>query len=72
MAGGLDWPGLMRAGIGGLGLEPDRFWALTPAELALMLGLSGAEAEPMDRNRLAAMAAAWPDQVTRETIDVGS
>ncbi len=33
-----DWPGLMRAGMRGLGLRPAEFWALTPAELRLMLG----------------------------------
>ena len=43
-AGGMDWPGLLRVGIGparlgGLGLTPAEFWALTPAELALMLGI---------------------------------
>ena len=57
---GLDWPGLMRAGITGLGLKPAEFWALTPAELALMLGI---EAGPrgMDRSRLAELAALYPD-----------
>ncbi|MGK7652587.1 phage tail assembly chaperone [Roseovarius sp. B08] len=40
MSGGapIDWPALMRAGIRGLGLRPWEFWALTPAELELMLG----------------------------------
>ena len=33
-----DWPGLMRAGLIGLRLKPAEFWALTPAELRLMLG----------------------------------
>ena len=32
-----DWPGLMRAGICGLGLRPAEFWALTPAELGAPL-----------------------------------
>ncbi|MEZ5750689.1 MAG: phage tail assembly chaperone [Paracoccaceae bacterium] len=35
---GLDWPGMMRAGLHGLGLRPAEFWALTPAELMIMLG----------------------------------
>ena len=30
---GLDWPGLMRAGLGQLRLTPDAFWRLTPIEL---------------------------------------
>jgi uncharacterized phage protein (TIGR02216 family) len=28
-AGRLDWPGLMRAGMQGLGLHPDVFWRLS-------------------------------------------
>lgn len=65
---GLDWPGLMKVGmgpahIGGLGLSPERFWALTPAELALMLGIEpGARA--MSRDRLAELVARYPDAPT--------
>ena len=59
-AEGLDWPGLMRAGLRGLGLRPAEFWALTPAELALMLG-QGAGVPPLSRARLADLAARWPD-----------
>lgn len=59
-ATGLDWPGLMRAGMRGLGLRPAEFWALTPAELALMLGVE-AGAPAMTRDRLAEMAARFPD-----------
>ncbi|CAM3076022.1 rcc01693 family protein [Paracoccus nototheniae] len=58
---GLDWPGLMRAGLQDLRLHPDQFWALTPAELGLMLGLSGALAPRMTRDRLASLAARYPD-----------
>lgn len=64
-ARGLDWPGLMKVGlgpahIGGLGLTPAQFWALTPAELALMLGIEpGTRA--MSRDRLAELAARFPD-----------
>lgn len=57
---GLDWPGLMRAGIGGLRLHPQQFWALTPAELALMLGVE-AGSPAMTRNRLAELSARFPD-----------
>ncbi|MQQ06954.1 phage tail assembly chaperone [Epibacterium sp. SM1979] len=56
---GFDWPGLMQAGIAGLGLTPDRFWALTPAELRLLLG--PVATPPMDRNRLADLMRAFPD-----------
>lgn len=60
---GLDWPGLMRAGIRGLGLRPDQFWALTPAELALMLGVE-AGSPAMTRDRLAQLAERFPDRIT--------
>lgn len=56
-----DWPGLMRAGMLGLKLTPAQFWALTPAELLLMLGLDAAR-PPMARARLEELAAAYPDK----------
>ncbi|MGL4312257.1 MAG: phage tail assembly chaperone [Paracoccaceae bacterium] len=70
-ASGLDWPGLMRAGMtraerGGLGLLPAAFWALTPAELALMLGAEAGQA-PLTRARLNALAQAYPDRTTEES-----
>ena len=37
----INWPKLMAAGLRGLGLTPAAFWALTPAELMLMLGVGG-------------------------------
>ncbi len=55
-----DWPGLMRAGINGRGLCPTEFWALTPAELMLMLGRGSAA--PLSRAGLAALAKEWPDE----------
>ena len=58
---GLDWPGLMRVGLHGLGLAPDQFWALTPGELQVMLGRTGAQA-PMLSDGLAALMAAYPDR----------
>lgn len=62
---GLDWPGLMRAGLYGLGLKPAEFWALTPAELSMMLGLDpasdGGISGSMSRARLAELAARFPD-----------
>jgi uncharacterized phage protein (TIGR02216 family) len=63
----IDWPGLMRAGMRGLGLRPWEFWALTPAELRLMLGREGGAA-PLTRARLEELAAAFPDR-GRETGD---
>jgi len=56
----LDWPALMKAGMGGLRLSPDVFWRLTPAELALMLGLADVPT-PLGRARLDALAAQYPD-----------
>ena len=61
MSGGLDWPGLLRVGLRGLGLRPGEFWRLTPAELAVMLG-EAAGAPPLTRARLAELAARWPDR----------
>ena len=59
-AGGLDWPGLMRVGMAGLGLRPEQFWRLTPAELALLLGDPSA-LRPMGRSRLDDLRSQWPD-----------
>ncbi len=56
----LDWAAMMRAGICGLGLRPSEFWALTPAELQLMLGPLG-EGAPLLSEGLAALMAAYPD-----------
>lgn len=58
---GIDWPVLMRAGIRGLGLRPNEFWALTPVELELMLGKPAGVA-PLKRARLDALLADYPDR----------
>ncbi|MEM1388345.1 MAG: rcc01693 family protein [Pseudomonadota bacterium] len=55
-----DWPQLMQAGLRGLGLRPAEFWALTPAELTLLLGGGPGEA-PISRARLEALTRAFPD-----------
>ncbi len=57
---GIDWPGLMRAGLNGLGLTPEAFWRLSPVELRIMLGAESA-APPLTRARLEELAAAFPD-----------
>lgn len=57
----IDWPGLIRAGLRELRLEPAAFWRLTPAELRMMLGAEQA-APPLTRARLAELAAAFPDK----------
>ena len=56
----MDWPNLMRAGLHDLRLQPDQFWALTPAELQIMLGLDH-RLLPMARDRFEALTAAYPD-----------
>jgi uncharacterized phage protein (TIGR02216 family) len=55
-----DWPALMQAGMRGLGLRPHEFWALTPAELELMLGTQAGIA-PLRRTGLEALMADFPD-----------
>ncbi|MCV6587117.1 MAG: phage tail assembly chaperone [Marinibacterium sp.] len=63
-----DWPALLQAGLHGLGLKPAEFWALTPAELRLMLGQGGAAA--LSRSGLDALMAQWPDEIGDQ--DAGS
>lgn len=60
-----DWPSLMRAGMRGLGLRPDEFWGLTPAELHLLLGRGDGTA-PMRRDGLDALMAAYPDAKNKD------
>lgn len=67
---GFDWPALMRAGLRGLGLRPDEFWALTPAELRVMLGDPGTRA-PLMRQGLEALMAAYPDGGAAVEKDAG-
>lgn len=56
----IAWPEMIRAGLGQLRLRPAEFWALTPAELMVMLGHGAGEA-PMGRARLADLLRAYPD-----------
>ena len=55
----IDWPGLMRVGLHGLGLTPAEFWRLSPVELRIMLGAEQAPA--LTRARFEELAAAFPD-----------
>ena len=57
----IEWPQLMRAGLQGLGLSPEDFWALTPAELQLMLG-TPVQSGPLLGSGLEALMAAYPDE----------
>lgn len=60
----IAWPQLMRLGYVGLGLSPERFWSLTPAELMLMAGLDRPEGA-MSRSAFADLAARFPDDTPR-------
>lgn len=64
--GAFDWPALMRAGIGGLGLPPAQFWDLTPRELVLLLGLDKAAGGGFGRARLDELARMFPDRASGE------
>lgn len=48
----MDWPALMRLGLGRLGLHPRYFWDLTPFELLTLLGV-GPNTTTMTRAGLA-------------------
>ena len=64
---GFDWPGLMQVAIRGLSMKPHEFWALTPAELWLLLGPELGEI-PMGRGRLDELTQAYPDK----SADIGA
>jgi len=55
-----DWNALLTVGLRRLGLRPQEFWSLTPAELRLMLGESDAGA-PMLRTGLQELMSRFPD-----------
>ena len=56
----MDWAGLLRVGLRDLQLKPSEFWALTPIELMLMLGVD-ATTPSMGRARLMELSARFPD-----------
>lgn len=58
----LDWPALMRLGMVELGLAPETFWALTPAELMLLAGAGGGAPAGMTRAELGALMERFPDR----------
>lgn len=63
----MDWRGLMHAGLNQLHLKPAEFWALTPVELQMMLGVHGGVA-PMVRRQLDALLRDFPD-MTKDRHD---
>ncbi|MEM7667634.1 MAG: rcc01693 family protein [Pseudomonadota bacterium] len=68
--GPVDWAKLMRLGLGGLGLAPDHFWAMTPVELTRALEGAGliapAEAGRLTRAGLDRLMSAFPDKAPNE------
>ena len=61
----LDWAGLMRAGLHGLGLHPRDFWALTPLELMVMLGREGGD-PGFSRTSFEALMSRFPDATMKK------
>ncbi|MEM7243272.1 MAG: rcc01693 family protein [Pseudomonadota bacterium] len=58
----MDWQGLMRLGLFELRLKPAEFWDLTPIELLVMTGQAGAGDGAMNRSKLNALIARYPDE----------
>ncbi len=58
----IDWPGLMRLGLGVLKLPPDVFWGMTPRELAAAAAPYRASAQGApDRDALDRLMRRFPD-----------
>ncbi|MGV6839073.1 MAG: phage tail assembly chaperone [Planktomarina sp.] len=62
----LAWGDMLRLGLARLHLRPDQFWALTPAELMLMLGLDPSSGA-LSRDGLSDLMAQFPDDPAKET-----
>lgn len=56
----IAWQKLMRLGLVELGLSPDVFWMLTPAELFLLAG-HGSDGAALGRAGLESLLAQYPD-----------
>ncbi|MHA3980368.1 rcc01693 family protein [Halovulum sp. GXIMD14794] len=59
----IAWAPLMRAGMVELGLRPDEFWALTPAELMFLAGAGQTPSGALSRDGLEALLARFPDRL---------
>ncbi|MEM1360147.1 MAG: rcc01693 family protein [Pseudomonadota bacterium] len=68
MSKSFDWPAMRQRALYDLRLTPDQFWALTPVEFMLMLGLSD-DALPMGRAGLERLCREFPDGNGNETND---
>lgn len=58
-----DWPTLLRVGLKNLRLTPAEFWALTPAEFALLVRDDRADGA-MTRTTMDALMSQFPDTET--------
>lgn len=56
-----DWPAMMKIGLRQLALAPECFWALTPAEFAVMLG-TDLGPQTLTRGGFEALMDTYPDQ----------
>ena len=63
------WPHLMRLGLQRLGLTPDVFWSLTPAELMLMAGLTEGR-DGLSRSGFETLQARFPDTPRARRADL--
>ncbi len=71
-ADAVDWPGLMRLGLGVLRLPPEAFWAMTPIEFQRALEGAGVLAPGggsawMGRDTLERLMARFPDAKKEST-----
>lgn len=57
----IPWGDLTRLGLVELGLNPDVFWSLTPAELILISGLGADDARSISRQGFDALMQKFPD-----------
>ncbi len=57
----IAWAELMRLGLGRMGLRPQVFWDLTPAEFMMMAGIEE-RPEAMTRQGLDVLLARFPDR----------
>lgn len=65
----IAWPQLMRLGYLQLGLTPQVFWDLTPAELMLMAGMDRAPGT-LSRTGFLDLAARFPDKPRGDGTDL--
>ncbi|MEO0343568.1 MAG: rcc01693 family protein [Pseudomonadota bacterium] len=59
----IDWPALIKLGLGPLRLTPQDFWALTPAEFLTAAGLNTVQ-KALGRDWFEALSRTFPDTET--------